>query len=567
MNKTPSTLSLFSQKGTLSLEAKHLLKDQAVLNQYKTILEYAKAHDRSLSKQEILRLRDKIESDLKNGAEEHAFVIFKLFELGTFGNQDDFGFRQSMASWLAEDEIDEYGDPSRSPTFQSRLKEGYSQYNLISATESSVKYRFEQYKPTVVGITFELVYQNRLNRLLQFIGSKLRVYVKQFKKGVSIVLGYATLKKIGIYNISVFTTELIRTPNFSITNAANVLETDIMVRHVSLNTIFDYKWAPIFEDTFYDWRLSSDPYWNISHAIKSEAVNRYRANWNLPVSDLKPNLVNEMEEGIIFHEIGHTVIQDMFLPTESICVGLGTKYYGASFYDALYELLADFAPKHKLGLGAMANLVKIAKTDRAKAERMFYTYLSDIWFFDTDDRDMWPYATIVALCMLRHINPDRSVNFDGINADVSVTKGEKNSGSLIELIKNCFISDTQVISEAVKPLRFLVNGGDYSFQYVLNDRITQWRKRHPGASPEEYTFLQPFWHNMFSFIHHFTTEEPRIKGLVDELVEHSMYKILLFTAGSANAEKYRQTPRQYIVDRCFDLGLVYDPSGTRQIIE
>ncbi len=564
--KRPSTLTFFTQTGAISLSIKHLLKDTSTLNQYKTIVEYAKAQGLSVEKQALLKLRDLIESDLKQNCEEHAFVIYKLFELGGLGNENDYSFRHAMATWLLQLEPHSDLDVSALPEFVTQLQNGYDRFKLSNTSLSSVQHRFEQFKPTVVGISFELLHQNRLNRLLQFVGSKLRIYVKQYKQNVSAVLGFATEKKIGIYTILIFTKELIRTPNFVMTNAANVLDTSIMVRHDSLNAVFAFKWQSIFENHYSDWRLSADPYWNISYAIKSEAVARYRAGFNT-LPETKAHLISEMEEGIIFHEIGHTVVQEMFLPIESICVGLGTLYYEEKFYDALYELLADFAPKHNLGLGAMANLVKISKTDRAKAERMFYTYMSDIWFFDTDDRDMWTYSTIVSLCMLRYIQPDRSINFDLIKADVSIKKDGTKSGSLIDLIKSIFISDTEILADRIKAIRFQISGGDYSFQHIVSDRISQWRKRHPGASQDEYTFLQPLWHNMYSYIHHFTQEEAQIKSLIQTLTEQSMFKILEFTAGSADAARYRLMPRQYIVDRCFKIGLVHDKAGSRQIIE
>ncbi|NBV42212.1 hypothetical protein EBR96_05530, partial [bacterium] len=469
---------------------------------------YCESENLTFNPAELKALVRYVETELNEQVRKHAFLIFRKMELSSdWDTVSEQSAKVSFARCLLQIPASTPLTVFHADEFQRLLDEGYSDYQLVDKTKEAIETQFKQFRPTLFGVRFVPETGVHLNQMLRFIGCKLYLYIRQNGLGVSLILGHAKRKKIGIFEIDVYTDEIMRTPNIPMAVAALVLEHHIMVRREALEAVYYQKWAPMMTPDSEDWRVKEDPFWNISYAIKERALKCYGAiGTEDDIERIKPLLLAEMEENIIFHEIGHTIIQETFLSMENICVGLGTLHWKYQFYDALYELLADFAPKNKLGHGAMVNICKAAKTDRNKAERMFLTYLSDIWFFDTEDEFMLDYAEITSLCMLRYFNDDLSVNFEKLEADVSTSKHRLEQGqlSLIDRIQELFLWDTDEIARMVKSATFTVVGNERSFQYILKHELDRIRKTKPAIDPNGYVFLQPLWTNMFSFISHFT---------------------------------------------------------------
>jgi hypothetical protein len=567
---TSTTLiPIFNSKGKPSSEILSLIFSEGTINRFPTLQKYCAHEGKTVDLKHLSKLRKYIESSLEDQVRRHAFVMYRMFEASNNWNDGpDYQVKLSFGKNILKLSPDAPFNHTEMTQFETAIATAYSEYELVTKTASAAQTEFENFLPSILGKRFLLLQSPFLNRILHFIGSKYYLYLKNYKKGLSVIWGHAKTKKMGIYHLIQFTDEVLRTPDFPITNAANVHENTIMTRHESLNTVFHQKWAPLILDEQEDWRVHSDPYWNISYGIKHHALRLYGLSSPGNLASIQTQLVEEMEESIIFHEIGHTIIREIFLPAENIGIGLGAKQYGCEFYDGMYELLADFAPKHKLGHGAMANMIKISKTNRAKAERMFYTYLSDVWFFDTEDEFMYDYASIVVLCMLRYIQPGLSVDFDALAQDITYQddRSKKSQLTMLERVQEIFMWDTEEIGNIAKKAEFVINGKPYSFQYVLQDRLAETRKKYPAIEPEGYNFLQPFWTNMYAYLRSLTSEEAKIKSLLEKSVKQNLMKFLVLSCGRTKAEEYEFNHKQYIVDRFYELGLVKYPHNSKQII-
>ncbi|NDC82989.1 hypothetical protein EB093_04915 [bacterium] len=567
-----TTLPLFDAKGRISSEITQLLLNEGTLGQYPTIHKYAIAHSLTYSAAEVVRLRRLFEESLLEQVTRHAWTMYRLYHAtGDWGQGTQFSVQQSFANAVIHLPPGHAYDYSMTAEFDRIAREKCIEFELIDKTAHALRTQFENFRPTLLGKRFEIHNYYHINTILRFVGSQMSIYVQTNGRGVGAIWGHSKSKKIGIYRVKMFTTEVMRTPNFSISNAANVIENEIMTRHESMNAVFSQKWAPLITSpTITDWRIPSNPYWNISRGIRNHTIQLYGPASPSDVERINSELVQEMEESIIFHEIGHTIIREIFLPIENIGIGLGAKFYNCMFYDGIYELLADFAPNHDLGHGAMAHMIKISKTNQKKAERMFYTYLSDVWFFDTDDRFMYDYASICVLCMLRYIQPNKHVDFDLLARDItfSANRSTKPQLSMIERIQELFLWDTDEIGRICKSADYTVADRPMPFQSIYRDRLTHARKTHPTIDPDGYNFLQPFWSNMYNYVATFTSngEEQKIRKFIDDSVKKNLMKFLVLSCGRTKAEAYQFNHMQYIVDRCFELGLVADPSGSRQII-
>ncbi len=561
-------LSIFDSNGKPSREILSLITE-ATLNQFPTIHQYLHDNNLSVDAKQLARLRAYIQNSLADQCRKHAFVMYRLFESsGNWNDGPDYQVKLSFGKNLLKLSPADSFEYEHLAKFEELIKEAYSEFGLTTKTESAIQLDFNNWRPTLFGKQYPLQKNNVVNKILHFVGSKYVLHMTKYKKGIAVIWGHAKIKKIGIYTITRFTDELIRSPSFPVANAASVLDNEIMTRQESMRTVFHQKWAPIITSEYEDWRVQEDPYWNISYGIRQHTLRLY--NW-AEASDLpriEDELVQEMEESIIYHEIGHTVIREIFLPIENIGIGLGATQYNCYFYDGIYELLADFAPKHKLGHGAMAQMIKISKTSPTRAERMFYTYLSDVWFFDTEDKFMYDYASLAVLCMLRYIKDDRSIDFTAMAKDMTYQEDrtQKKQLTMIERVQELFIWDTDEIGSIAKKTNFQIDDVTWSFQQMVKDRLHQARKTYPEIDPEGYHFLQPFWTNMYSYFHHFTGEEQKVRNLLTQSVKKNLMKFLVLSCGRKKAEDYQFDHMKYIVDRCFEVGLVAYPTNSRSII-
>jgi len=564
----PSVLSIFDSNGKPSRDILGLLTE-ASLNLYPTIQGYLHKNEMTVDVRALSQFRKQIETSIEDQCRRHTFLMYRLFEVsGDWNGGSDYQVKLSLGKNALKIPASEPFSYEHMIAFEDTVKAAYSEYHLLSKSKSALETEFNNFNITILGKRYLFHKRHLINKILHFIGSKYSLYIKSHNKGLSFIWGHAKIKKIGIYTTLRFTDEIIRSPSFSIANAANVTENEIMTRRDSMHTVFYQKWAPIIQNANQDWRVKSNPYWNISYGIRQHALSLY--DWNSPddLNRIETELVQEMEESIIYHEIGHTIIREIFLDIENVGIGIGAIQYGVYFYDGIYELLADFAPKHQLGYGAMVHLIKLSKTDRKRAERMFYTYLSDVWFFDTDDEFMFDYATMVVLCMLRYINPDKSVDFEGMSKDVvyQEDRTKKTQLTMIERVQELFIWDTDEIGNICKKATFKLGEVEWNFQQVLNDRLQNAKKLYPEIDPQGESFLRPFWTNMYCFIRDFTTEEQKIRTFLDQSVRKNLMKFLVLSCGRKKAEDYKFNHMQYIVDRCFELGLAAYPDQSKTMV-
>ena len=70
-------------------------------------------------------------------------------------------------------------------------------------------------------------------------------------------------------------------------------------------------------------------------------------------------------------------------------IGEVTKIFGENIYTAILEFLADFSPKKDEIMGPIQNMIKISRTDKNRMIRMYLMYLSDVWFYNTEDTYMY----------------------------------------------------------------------------------------------------------------------------------------------------------------------------------
>ena len=152
--------------------------------------------------------------------------------------------------------------------------------------------------------------------------------------------------------------------------------------------------------------IHSDPFWNIAEGIKQLVLEKYDIETKESLIEKESTFLNDMSETILYHELGHGIIQHNILPYELGAIGEASKLYGENIYTAILEFLADFSPEHNKLKGPIQNMITISKTDRNRAKRMYLMYMSDTWFYNTDDTYMYTYSDLMTLILIRYISKD-----------------------------------------------------------------------------------------------------------------------------------------------------------------
>ena len=97
-------------------------------------------------------------------------------------------------------------------------------------------------------------------------------------------------------------------------------------------------------------------------------------------------------------------------------------------------------------------ILELSESDKDMAEIMFWVYVCDVWFYDTELTYMYSYSDCMLLLIARYLNKDYSIDFKTYKQEWDMSS----SSSLINQI-NQFLNE--IISEFIDTFKL-----DYSLQ-------------------------------------------------------------------------------------------------------
>jgi hypothetical protein len=248
------------------------------------------------------------------------------------------------------------------------------------------------------------------------------------------------------------------------------------------------------------------------------------------------------------------------LPQENVAVGLATKYYGETIFTSLLEFFADVAPSRKKLRGAIQNMLKVSSRDVGRAERMFYMYFSDVWFYDTSDTYMYLYSDLIVLFLLRFIQDDQHINFLKIKKDLFHDPHFMSVSdlSVIDALYRMYIDQTTELMAVPEKMNFkLLCLCDYP--YVRRLKIQEDRKKNPDLDTNGHEYLSTLWMNIFSYVEKLTDTPTAVKDLLTKQEVEILQQVFEICAGKDVAQSYGYDHRKYIVDRMTALGFSGQP--------
>jgi len=321
------------------------------------------------------------------------------------------------------------------------------------------------------GRVVEWFKEDEINKVLEELGSENRVIVGFLGQFRSVIYGKAKVTFLDEYRVTEFIKEIKRTPAAVLSIAAVVGGRHVCLRHEACYTIFANKWRRVFE--MEDWEkeiLKMDDYDALAESFKEKAMIGYGFKNITDLDKGTPLFIEEMLEGLIWHEVGHGIVLNSLIKTEESAFGEALAVLGNNIISVMKEFLADWAParphqldpvllkekilKQKPGYefkpkedlrwvlpedefkkesraflreaqdamtvgnhirGPLRHILNIGLSDKAgkiKATRMLHVYLSDNWFLGNDTENFGNHTDLMLAYLIPFLKPKAQFDFE-----------------------------------------------------------------------------------------------------------------------------------------------------------
>lgn len=348
--------------------------------------------------------------------------------------------------------------------------------DIIGLSVEELRQRDEEIRCNIFYKEIDYSKEKDIHALLHFLGSTKGLICGQLSIFRSIIFGEAEIKELNGYRITTFKKELARTPAAVLSIAAVVGGKHIAIRVASCETIYANKWQGIMRQSphtlFFD---LLHEYENVSTAFKLKALHAYGVKTQEDMTKTRQLILDEMVEGLLWHELGHGMVVNGRLSVEDSAFGEALGVWGANVISVMKEIVADWAPHNGEIKGP---LYFMAHTDKSKLTRMLYVYLSDNWFLGVQEDAFANHTEIMLALILKYISADGSVNQHSLQKAFS---GE----TIFEYVLTEYMRITKYIEEKIKALPDFAQ-----LQQNYIQRVRTIDKENPEDSLE---FLVLFW--------------------------------------------------------------------------
>lgn len=331
--------------------------------------------------------------------------------------------------------------------------------------------------------------EESINQLLTFLESNKGLIAGQLGKYRSVIFGEAKIKQMEGYRVTTFGQEIARTPSCVLSIAAVVGGKHIAMRTSSCETIFANKWRGLFNISSYEL------FFNLLHKLeqiglifKIKAVLAYKVKDTRSINKKQKLFIEEILEGLIWHELGHGIVINNLLSVEDSAFGEALGVLGANIISVQKEILADWAPLHKNIKGPLNHFCDLAKKNSAKATRLLYVYFSDNWFLGEQNDQFDNHSDIMISLILKHVRNDSSINFNSLQQEL---RGKKNN--LFNYILKEYKRITKYLEKEIKKGEFIYNNKSVGFSELKEIYSKKVRKIEKTAKPDSLEFLVSLW--------------------------------------------------------------------------
>ena len=544
-----------------------VLSSNSLVKKYRSLKTYLLKNEIQFSSKEYASFQEVFECNLNLQLLKLSCLYFQIIILSNeWGHAGEQQVRSSFGRMLLGLSVSDtwtYEHQNKAnDVFQDYLKE----YQFGDKPLDYLQTIFKEYELDIFGEKIKYHQFERVNELLEWIGLPHVYFAGQAGGRKSFFYGQGKRHRIGEYVVLILEKEIARHPTVIMQLAAVTGNRTTLIRIEALQSIIYQKWFPVAENNYmYRSMVSSDIAWNISMEIKRYALELFDISSPNDLTQNTPQFISDMQDTVLHHELGHCVMEDMILTPDQVAQGKGTEIVKETVYASLLEFFADFSPKRDKLCGAMQNMCHIAKKDINRATRMFYMYLSDVWFFDTPDEYMYLYSDLMLLILTRYIRQDRSVDFKLMSDDIALDPFRigQDDTTLLERIYQIYTGDVGEIKKIIEGAIFELSSPS-NYAKMKKVVIDLYKAKDPYLDEDSSLFLNSYWMNMVNYVLKISDSEQKMRSYLDESEAKTLKKVMVLSCGRKMAEAYNFDHRAYIFDKMIELGIVADKEAAKR---
>ncbi len=551
----------------LTKDCRRLLLSTSLPLKFLTLSKYFTATSIEYSQKSLAKLTSLVEAQLTEQLLKLSCLYYQIIILSNeWGHAGESQVKASFGRCLLRLSVSETWTYEHQREFDDLFSSYLERYQFSGKPLDYLQNQFNSYEINIFGETIKYNQFERVNELLQWVSSRYVYFSGQAGGRKSFFYGEGKRHKIGDYLVLILEKEIARHPTVIMQLAAVTGNKTTLIRTEALQSIVYQKWLPVAENNYmYRSMISSDIAWNISMAVKQHTLELFgvtSASQLMAISDV---FTSDMKETVLHHELGHCVMEDMILTPEQVAQGKGTEVVKETIYASLLEFFADFAPKRGKMWGAMHNMCHIAAKDSNRATRMFYMYLSDVWFYDTPDEYMYLYSDLMLMVLTRYIRLDRSIDFDLMVSDLVIDpqRADRDQLTPLERLYEIYTWDVMEIKSIIENATYeLVSSCKYpKLKQVV---MGVYKSNNPYLDDASSMFLNSYWMNMVNYVLRISDSEDKMRTYLEESEEKTIKKVMILSCGRKKAEAYNFDHRAYIFDKMIELGIVADKEAAKR---
>jgi hypothetical protein len=463
----------------------------------------------------------------------------------------------------------------------------------------------EDMKCDLLGRQVEWFKEEEINGMLEFLGSPFRIIVGFLGTFRSVIYGPAKVTFLDEYRVTEFLEETARTPAAVLSIAAVVGGKHVCLRHESCHTIFANKWQSYFEYQSID---ASNEHLDresaTGEAFKAKALAAYGCKSAEDVAKIRPQFIEEMLEGLIWHEVGHGIVLNSLITADESAFGEALAVLGNNIVAVMKEFLADWAPARPAGLlpekleenfqkkfpgrvvdkkedlrkyldeaefnqlkraflsepqdaesigkhirGPLRHIVNIARTSAegaSKATRMLYVYLSDNWFLSSGSDNFNNHTDVLVSFLLPYIKTNAQFDFELWSQDLPL---------MFARVLEHYLKIVSTLEKMLKAAHFDYENGHLSFaEYAVPVRAKV-HSRESGLKEDSMEFLVPFYAEM---LENLNQTNPVLLSEIQEVLTNENQKFhkahLSWLKGEPESEFSELALREYLLGELKEKG-------------
>lgn len=548
--------SFFQNNKTLSFDLHDLLSNKAVVNGTNTIASYFKKHNITYNENELVKLRSMLETELFE--QSKAFCVRQYYlckRVNDWWNVSEYQAKVAMCRNFLNISPKININENHLDSFEKKLRELEKEYGLSEESLETLKSKLVNFKFHFINSVYSLNKIDYINKVLVFLESNKKIILTS--NGGYVFLYYVeySIKSLDNVDVGFIEKELMRSPISIMALAAISFERNTYIRREVLRTIFYQKWIPhfyIMENEPWSIQYSSER--NISEGIKRYVFQLYRVSDEEELESKRIEFIKNMSETIVYHELGHVIINQDILDISIGSILESTQYYGETIFISLLEILADLAPKNGKVQGAIFNMARVAKHDEERATKMFYMYISDVWFYDTEDEYMYPYANLILLILIQYINDDMTINFGQIREDLSESALNKPNTLLSFLTVYCAEASLE-LKRLIESATYEIGNTPAEYKNIKKFVNSKFEENGDVVDLTSYTYNASFWRTMIDYNHRFSITPNAVKEFIDSKNRELQQELFKRIAGVELAGSYNYNIQNYIVDKFESMNL------------